>query len=140
MFPSVSLSYPHLSLPPPPQIDGFDKFQKRALELSLLLKDFYLTFVDVLAWREAALALLEELARHMVDMHFDATHEVCVRFLDLFAAFAQVHVLAQRVPARKLLIVVYARAVHCTEGNSETNFARYVCGGTGAGAGARVWR
>lgn len=100
-------------------------FQQRALDLSKALRDFYMTFVDLLTWREAAWAMLDDLSKSLIDMHFEANHELTVRVLDLLTAFVQMHLLVQRVPERRLLIVVYARAVHCTEGNSESSFTRY---------------
>jgi hypothetical protein len=103
----------------------FSAFEKRSLDFTLLLKDYYFTFLDFINWREAAWAQLDEITKSVVDLGFDSNQELCVRSLDLFVTFVQATLLLQRLTNRKTLLIVYARAAHCTEGNSESNFVRY---------------
>jgi hypothetical protein len=106
------------------QVEGFAMFKDRSLELATQLKDFYYTVSDVIVWREGTAALLEQMSKSFFEFQFESNHEFCVRFLDLFTAFVQVHLLISRIPECRLYVTAYARAVHCTEGNTESNFGR----------------
>jgi hypothetical protein len=110
----------------PPQISGWDVFQKKSLDLVLILKDYYLTFVDVYEWREATWALLEEAGKNMSDLSFDANQEVMTLYFDLFVGFVQMHIMLQKIKERRLLLTAYARAYQVCQGNSEPNFPKYV--------------
>jgi hypothetical protein len=47
-------------------------------------------------------------------------------YLDLFLRYVQVIWMVTKIDNRQELLACYAKAHHCTSGNTEPNFSRYV--------------
>ena len=72
---------------------NFDLLAKQASAVLAQVKGHYHTFLDVLAFKEAALETLQQVSAKVVTFTFESCPLLAEGFLDLLAGFLQLHVL-----------------------------------------------
>lgn len=103
------------------RIRGADVYHKKATDIRAHLEDYYLTFVDVITWREAALGMLVEVEQGNRAFKFKDSGYIMAEYMDLWVRYIQLHYLVCSVQKRRGYLVYFVKA-HDLHGNSEPNF------------------
>lgn len=88
------------------------------------MNDYYCTFLEVLNFTEDAWKLLTDLAASVQEFKLELNADVLSYYFNLFTRYVQIHLLVKLIETPEMYIASFARAFHCTSGNSEPNYLR----------------
>jgi len=106
------------------KVIGSDVFAKRATDISTALKDYYLTFLDLLHFNDEAWKLLQEVATSVTDFRPNLNADLLGYFMTLFTRYVQLHILVFLAQDKQLHLASYAKCFHITSGNTEPSFLK----------------
>lgn len=104
--------------------DGHKEFVKRSSDIVQKLGDFYATFMGVLNFADEAWRCLVDCSKNIVEYKPNVNPDLMKFYLDLFLRYVQVTYMVTKIDLRQELLASYAKAHHCTSGNTEPNFLR----------------
>ncbi|EFA80340.1 component of SCAR regulatory complex [Heterostelium album PN500] len=108
------------------KIQGVELLTSRAKQYVEDLEQHYETLVDVCDWKEAAFALLQEIAGNTVALRFTSSIQLSSAFIELVVIYGKIHILVSMIADRRVVLGVYARLVQHLRSQIEPNYSRVV--------------
>uniref|UniRef100_A0A4W3GNM2 Nck-associated protein 1-like n=1 Tax=Callorhinchus milii TaxID=7868 RepID=A0A4W3GNM2_CALMI len=98
--------------------------QKEKSEILKTLTNYYLSFVDIMEFRNNVYELLNTIDSCQVYFNINLNYELTKNYLDLIVTYMSVILMVSRVEDRKVLIGMYNCAFEMSNGASESNYLR----------------
>eukprot|EP01133_Synstelium_polycarpum_P006513 gene6513-7543_t len=108
------------------KVQGVELLTSRAKQYVEDLETHYEVLVDAADWRDAAFALLQEVAGNTVALRFTSSIQLSSAFIELAVLYGRLHILVANIADRKNVLGLYARLHQHLRAQVEPNYARVV--------------